>query len=138
MRISDARTTSSLERRGKARKSTMSSAFSIEPATPSRSATAAAPAQTIQGIDALLSVQSVEDPLIGRRRALDYGGDILDILEALKLDVVSGRISEGRLKALRSAVAKRPTSDNAELDRLLADIELRAKVELAKRGVFES
>ena len=93
-------------------------------------------AQQIHGIEALLSVQGIEDPLVGRRKALQRGEEMLDILDKVKVDILSGRVSPERLENLYQTVLRRTPSDNAQIDSLLAEIELRARVELAKLGKF--
>ena len=58
---------------------------------------------------------------------------MLDALDRLKIALLLGRVSPaalGRLKALLAQAAG-PTGD-AELDALVAQIELRAAVEIAK------
>ena len=90
----------------------------------------------ISGIDAILALQSVDDALSGRkRRAIRRGHDILDQLERLKIDLLGGRIESDRLVKLVALLGRRPESDDPILDGLTREIELRARVELAKLGV---
>lgn len=97
--------------------------------------TATGATRGLQGIDALLALQGVEDPLTGRKRAVRRGFDILDILEQLKLDLLAGRVSPERLTRLLVVVERQQDATGDEkLDALLAEIELRARVELAKLG----
>lgn len=95
-------------------------------------ATVAAPTT----IDALLALQAVEDPLLRRRKLARRGTQLLDTLDGLKADLLAGRLSEGRLNQLMAVMSQ--VRENAEpgLDALLDDIELRARVELAKRGLY--
>ncbi len=85
------------------------------------------------GIDALLALQGVGDPLERRRRSVARGCQALDALEALKLAVLGGALDQaalGRLKA--AAIGLTESSGDPRLDGVLAEIELRVEVELAK------
>lgn len=111
-------------------------AFTIEegrPATGTASASAAAPGQAIS---ALLALQSVEDPALKKRQLVRRGAALLDALEDLKADLLIGRVSEGRLNLLMALIRQAREQSEPGLDGLLDDIELRARVELAKRGLF--
>ncbi len=88
------------------------------------------------GIDALLALQAVEDPLFAKRKAVRRGNSLLDTLEAMKADLLVGQVSEGRLNQLMAVVTQARERNLPELDGLLDDIELRARVELAKFGRY--
>ena len=90
----------------------------------------------LQSIDALLALQSVDDVLTGRRKAIKRGNDVLDTLEDLKLDLLAGTIAPNKLRRLLILVEDSSRTGNDDLDNLLDDIELRAKVELAKREMI--
>ena len=47
-----------------------------------------------------------------------------------------GKMSEGRLNQLMAVMSQAREKADPGLDALLDDIELRARVELAKRGLF--
>jgi len=93
-------------------------------------------AQPTTGIEALLALQSVDDPLQAKRKKIKRGVSILDALEELKLDLLSGEIGEGRLNRLMALIGQARENGDPSLDALLEDIELRAKVELAKHGHY--
>lgn len=89
--------------------------------------------RTIATVDALLALQSVEDPTERRKRALKNGRQALDVLDALKLSVLDGTLDQsvvGRLKSASEGL-KGGTGDSG-LDAVLGEIELRVEVELAK------
>ena len=70
------------------------------------------------------------------RRAVKRGRNALDALDELKIGLLSGTLDTGalaRLKAAPAALAE-PTGDPG-LDAVLAEIELRVEVELAKIGM---
>ena len=90
----------------------------------------AAPAASMMG---LLAVQAAGDSLDRKRRAVRRGRNILDTLDELKLAILSGTITVGRLELLRAQLGQRADfAEDAELTDLLAQIELRAEVEIAK------
>ena len=85
---------------------------------------------------ALLALQAVEDPLLRKRKIVRRGTQLLDALDSLKTDLLTGRLSEGRLNQLMAVMSQARDGSEPELDALLDDIELRARVELAKRGLY--
>ena len=135
MRIENtARSTSVSARSGVGRSSAGGFFISDEAAT-AKPVTAQPIAQTA-GIDGLLALQSVEDPLFARRKAVRRGNALLDALEAIKADLLLGQVSEGRLNQLMALMGQARQRGLAEVDPILDDIELRARVELAKFGRF--
>lgn len=90
----------------------------------------------IGGIQALLALQEVDDPLTGRRKAVARGHDLLDTLENVKTDLLAGRISPERLGRLTQMLERRQATGDAQLEQVIDEIELRARVELAKLGHF--
>jgi hypothetical protein len=88
------------------------------------------------GIDALLAMQAAEDPMAGRRKQLRRGRSLVDMLDAMRTDLVAGRTSESHLNQLMALIGQARTKTEPGLDALLDDIELRARVELAKRGIY--
>ena len=89
----------------------------------------------LSSIDALLPLQEVSDPPNDKRRALERGEEILDRLDDIRMGLLLGRIPRDRLKQLLELVEdRRGTFRDPRLVELLDDIELRAKVELAKLG----
>ncbi|MEQ1769451.1 MAG: flagellar assembly protein FliX [Devosia sp.] len=93
-------------------------------------------AQSSTGIDALLALQAVDDPLLARKKSIRRGNALLDTLESVQTDLLLGKVSEGRLNQLMVLVASARERRDPSLDALLDDIELRARVELAKFGRY--
>jgi Class II flagellar assembly regulator len=113
-----------------------SDTFSVGGETAPRAATAAGAPRVIGGIDTLLALQGFDDPLERRRRAVKRGRTALDALDALKLGLLSGTLETGALAALKSVAAElADRTGEPELDTVLAEIELRVGVELAKIGM---
>ena len=114
---------------------TASGTFSLDSENTTRAATATTGTRNIGGIDALLALQGVEEPGERRRKAVKRGRTALDALDALKLGLLSGNLDTGalaRLQAITGGLAE-PSGD-PNLDTVLAEIELRVEVELAKFG----
>jgi hypothetical protein len=89
----------------------------------------------VGGIDALLALQGVEDPAERRKRAVAKGRGALDVLDDLKIGLLSGSLDQRMVHRLRSAAADlKHASGDPGLDQVLAEIELRVEVELAKVG----
>ncbi|MBI2260918.1 MAG: flagellar assembly protein FliX [Caulobacterales bacterium] len=96
-------------------------------------AAAAAGVSGVAGVSALMALQGVEDATERRRRAIRRGGGLLDRLDELKLALLGGEAGEGALERLgRSLREERPIDPDPGLNSLLAQIDLRAAVELAK------
>lgn len=94
------------------------------------------------GLEALLDVQEQgADGRAGRRAlAARRGADLLDCLESLRADVLTGALPPQRLNALAAVLREQGGETGEEgLDTALREIELRAEVELAKfTRVFRS
>jgi hypothetical protein len=99
----------------------------------------AAPATRTTGVaalgslDALIALQEVGGPLERRRKAVRRAGQILDVLDDLKLGLLDGGVAPVTLERLVNAVRlERGEADEPRLRELLDEIETRAAVELAK------
>lgn len=86
----------------------------------------------------LLALQQIprEDAREKRRRSVKRGFDLLDVLEEVRIDLLGGGVPMERLERLIGLVGDRVPSGDERLDALVADIELRVRVELAKLGRF--
>jgi class II flagellar assembly regulator FliX len=112
---------------------TTASGFTVDEETAPRSTGATGGARMVGGIDALIALQGVEDPLERRKRAVKRGRVALDVLDELKIGLLGGAFSSGTLARLQSAAAHlKLGSGNPDLDGVLGEIELRVEVEIAK------
>ena len=104
------------------------------PRKPRRARPAAAGGpRSVGGIDALIALQGVEDPLERRKRAVKRGRVALDALDELKMALLGGTLTTVMLAKLQAAAAQlKLSSGQADLDAVLAEIELRVEVEIAK------
>jgi len=110
-----------------------SGGFSVAEEEAPKSAAPAASLRTVGGIDALMALQGQDDLPGRRRRAVNRGRIALDALDELKIEVLAGTLGSSTLMRLRSATTDmRDASGDARLDALLAEIELRLEVEIAK------
>jgi hypothetical protein len=113
---------------------TAGSGFSVSNDNAAGKAAAAQAANGINGIDALLALQGVEDAIERRRRFAKRGAKALDMLDALKVQIIEGRIdmaSLTRLEGMLNELTERSGED--QLDGVLDAIGLRVAVEIAKR-----
>ena len=112
--------------------------FSLDIARDNVRSSIARAAISLGTMDAVLALQGEqEDPAERRRRkTAKRGTDILDALDGLKAALLGGRVAPADLRRvvtrLRDGFA--PSGDPG-LDRIMAEIELRAEVELAKLAV---
>jgi hypothetical protein len=135
MRIENTARSTSVSARSGVGRSSAGGFFIADDASATKVA-ASQPLQQSAGIDALLALQAVEDPLFARKKAVKRGNALLDALEAIKADLLLGQVSEGRLNQLMALIGQARERNLPDLDPLLDDIELRARVELAKFGRF--
>jgi len=86
----------------------------------------------VSDISVLLAIQDVSRE--GRRkRDMAHGFATLDALDALKADMLAGRVGRTRLAHIAAlAGRRRELEDEPELAMILDHIKLRARVELAK------
>jgi hypothetical protein len=113
-----------------------SGTFALSDAEPTPAQSAAVALRTLGGIDALIALQGIEEPAERRRRAVKHGRRALDALDELKLGLLAGTVDQGTLLRLKSVAADfKDGSGDEKLDSVLAEIDLRVAVELAKAGM---
>lgn len=99
------------------------------------SATQAGAVSHAGSLDGLLALQAEGDAQERRKRQARRGHDLLDGLDRLKAALLSGRVQIAELERLKATLSlRRESTDDPRLDEVLAHIELRAAVELAKLG----
>ena len=117
---------------------TSTSSFSLPEDAASTAETRATVApKALTNIDALLAMQGIEDPVERRKRSVQRGKGALDVLDDLKIGLLSGNFDASTVSRLRDAAANlKSSSGDPGLDTVLSEIELRVEVELAKAGQF--
>ena len=134
MRVYSGSSVSGTAAAGGARRAGSGSSFSLPTAATGR---AAAPVAVggLTNLDALIALQEVDDPLDRRKRAALRGKNLLDSLDQLKAAMLAGKVSTAALHRIVEQLRSRTPSADPHLDDILAHIELRAEVELAKLGI---
>lgn len=121
--------------KGGVRRAAEGARFTLDDVGTGARPTATASTQALTGVDNLLILQGEEEPAERRRRSLERGHDLLDALDRLKAALLSEQVPIADLKHMARALKDRArSSGDPRLDDLVAHIELRAKVELAKLG----
>jgi hypothetical protein len=109
--------------------------FALAEGEVARGPVANAGVRSIGGIDVLVALQGIEQPGERRRRAVARGRTALDALDALKIGLLAGALDGATVIRLRAAVSGlKDACGDPLLDGVLAEIELRVEVELAKMG----
>jgi Class II flagellar assembly regulator len=86
-------------------------------------------------LDTLMALQATDHAADRKKRQTRRGRDLLDGLDQLKSALLCGQLSTADLDRLNGTLkARREATDDPRLDDILAHIELRAAVELAKLG----
>ena len=98
-----------------------------------------APARSVSGpgpiaaLDSILALQGVDDSTSGRSKGLARGNQLLDMLDEVRDGLLGGSIPRVTLTRLAHAVGQRHDHfSDPKLQSVLDEIELRARVELAK------
>jgi hypothetical protein len=87
----------------------------------------------IAALDSILALQQVEDSLDGRSKGVKAGERLLDVLDQVRDGLLAGGIPRATLNRLATAVSQKKTEfPDPHLQEVLDEIDLRAKVELAK------
>lgn len=119
----------------KARKAAQPSGkrFSVAHSGESTGSATVSPAAPVSRLDSLLTLQEVEEPNDQQKRAVQWGNEVLDKLEEIRLGLLLGELSRENLMSLREKIKQsRDNLHDPGLTDILNDIELRAEVELAK------
>lgn len=118
---------------GAARRGADAQSFAVSDKREAGTTSAATSAVPLASMDALLALQGEEDPAERRRRSAKRGNDLLDALDRLKAALLGGVVPAADLRQVAARLAeRRGLSGDPRLDELVAHIELRAEVELAK------
>lgn len=113
-------------------------AQNIEEQAAAAPAQSAQSAQPISGIDSMLLIQGVDPDESNRQAAVQQAGGVLDALEQVRRGILLGAIPVGRLQRLSSQLQKQlDSASDPDLIDILTDIVLRARVELAKAGIYK-
>lgn len=108
--------------------------FRLDQGADTSRASSTGAAAALSGVDALLALQSVGAAGEAAER-LRHGHDMLDLLDEIKIGLLSGVLPASKLEQLVESLAQRPARIEGDgVEDVLDEIELRARVELAKQG----
>lgn len=91
-----------------------------------------APISILGGLEALIAIQSEDNTRERRRRSAKRGQSMLDVLDELKLALLTGHLPPDMQARLSATLREAGASGDPQLDGIIDAIELRAEVELAK------
>ncbi len=87
----------------------------------------------LAAIDALLAVQESDDATSRRSAGLRHGTSVLDLLDQVRLALLTGGLPRTALERLAKMVeSRKDTANDPNLAAILDEIDLRAKIEIAK------
>ncbi|MFN4274949.1 MAG: flagellar assembly protein FliX [Ferrovibrio sp.] len=93
----------------------------------------------VAALDAMLAIQAVDEQGGGRQnrqRAFRRGSTLLEKLDEIRHGLLEGRMPAARLQALAQALRNEKMAiEDPQLAEVVAEIELRCEVELAKLGL---
>ena len=87
----------------------------------------------IAAVETILTLQGFDDATDGSSKGLAHGQDLLDMLDQVRDGLLAGGIPRATLNRLATAVSRRQENFvDPKLQQILDEIDLRARVELAK------
>lgn len=96
-------------------------------------AAAAQGPSALGAVSGVLNIQEVDDALARAARGKLRAEDLLQKLDDIRLDLLSGTLTKASLERLAAVVhSRRAQVDDPKLSEILDEIDLRAQVELAK------
>jgi hypothetical protein len=91
----------------------------------------------ISSVDAVVAMQEITDDNKEERNAKNRANSILDKLEDIRMGLLLGQIPKSKLEELSKILkVARENSVDSNLLEIIDDIELRAKIELAKLEII--
>ncbi len=110
-----------------------STGFSISETPEQPRATGLSAPGPLTAVDTILTLQNVDDAASGVSKGVARGEQLLELLDDVRDGLLGGGIPRSTLNRLANAVSRRhETFCDPKLQGVLDEIELRAKVELAK------
>ena len=110
-----------------------SQSFAVDSGASAKDAAAIGAPARLTAVDSLLALQEVDDGTQGKKKAVKRAGDILDQLEDIRMGLILGSVPLTKLNNLIQMVENRRDGfTDPALSELIDEIELRARVEIAK------
>ena len=135
MRIDGPSRSSEISRRGRRSAANGSGTFEVAEIAETAPGKPSAIAGATAAVDSLIALQEIDGEAADRREAMRWGSDVLDGLDRIRLDLLGEGVSVRRLRELRALLQNVSRANDPDLDGILSEIELRARVELAKAGI---
>lgn len=134
MRIVDQKSVSSVGnvRGGRSANATGGARFTLEQGASAAKLEAHAPISILGGLEALIAIKSEDNSREKRRRSVRRGQCMLDVLDELKIALLSGKLPPDMQARLSATLREGWPSGDPQLDGIIDSIELRAEVEIAK------
>lgn len=110
----------------------------VNDAGESEAPAAASRPSSVGALDALIALQSYGDATSEEavKKAKKRARDLLDLLDQLRMGLLSGEMAVGSIRNLTDTIAaERAQITDPRLAEVLDEIDLRAQVELAKLGL---
>lgn len=124
---------SPVRRAGRAGPASDTKGFASEEMADAKTAAALTGSGPIAAVDAILALQGIEDTADSRTRGVSHGEELLKLLDEVRDGLLCGGIPKAILNRLALAVSRRNENfADARLQDILDEIDLRARVELAK------
>lgn len=118
---------------GRASATSGAKSFAAEETAHEKTAAALTGSGPIAAVDTILALQGIEDSADSRTRNVTHGEQLLHLLDELRDGLLGGGIPRQVLNRLSQAISKRRESfSDAKLQAVIDEIDLRARVELAK------
>jgi len=112
--------------------------FAAEEIADAKTAAALTGTGPIAAVDTILALQGVEDSADQRTHGVNHGDELLRLLDEVRDGLLAGGIPRPTLSRLAHAISKRRESfADEKLQNVLDEIDLRARVELAKLELVE-
>jgi hypothetical protein len=120
-------------RRSERANRTDSKGFSTEDLGETKSTTGLTGGGPIAAVETILALQGIEDTTDQRSRGVAHADELLKLLDEVRDGLLAGGIPRRTLARMAHAIAKRRENfADEKLQGILDEIELRARVELAK------
>lgn len=130
--------TTSVRSAGRVGSASSAKPFAAEEAAAEKTAAALTGASPIAAVDTILALQGIDDYADSRTRSVTHGEQLLKLLDEVRDGLLSGGIPRQILHRLTQAVSRRRESfADAKLQSVIDEIDLRARVELAKLEQLE-
>ena len=123
---------------GKAKSAQAAPGFRVDMGVGTSAPRATMAAGGVSSLDAILALQTVPSATERKKRAVKRANNLLDLMGDVRVGLLEGEIPIAQVDKLKRATqAARDEVDDPNLSGVLDEIDLRARVELAKLGIYD-